>query len=205
MLAQGSEFRTPIHDVPVAFKFAVLLAACIILVFVSSLFWQAVFFATIASIYAVFGRSFLRAGIWALRPLIVFILFILILSALRGDMQEGAMQSLRLINIFALANLLTMTTRLDDMIDFLTRLIAPLKVLGVNTHAVAMTLAIAMRFLPVLRFNVGNLMQSWKARSRRHANWRVVTPIMLLALDDASRLADSLRARGGINAVRNDQ
>ena len=41
--------------------------------------------------------------------------------------------------------------------------------------------------------------ESWRARSPRRAGWRILPPITMAALDDADRLAEALRARGGIS------
>ena len=41
------------------------------------------------------------------------------------------------------------------------------------------------------------LMESWRARSRRRVGWRIILPFATLAIDDAERVAEALRARGG--------
>jgi biotin transport system permease protein len=42
------------------------------------------------------------------------------------------------------------------------------------------------------------LNDAWRARSARRAGWRLAFPATLAALDDAERVAEALRARGGV-------
>ena len=70
------------------------------------------------------------------------------------------------------------------------RLIAP--------RALAMAIALTIRFIPVMLDRTVQISESWRARSRRGPGWRILTPVTMAALDDADRMAEALRARGGI-------
>jgi biotin transport system permease protein len=70
--------------------------------------------------------------------------------------------------------------------------------LGLSPKVLAVSVALVVRFTPVLMDKVTQLMQAWRARSARRANWRVVLPAVLIALDDADHVAEALRARGGL-------
>ncbi len=204
MLSLASEFRTPLHEVSVWVKFPALIAATILLLWVSDLWVQALIAVILAVVFWGFGAAFGRAGLRALRPIWFFVLVVMIWNGWRGDWGEGALVSLRLVNAFALANLFTMTTRLDDMLILFEGLLRPFERLGLPVRAAALALALAMRFIPVLRARAGVLRESWRARSVRRVNWRIVTPLALLALDDAEQIADALRARGGVVTKRRE-
>ena len=91
-----------------------------------------------------------------------------------------------------------MTTRLSDMIAVIRLLLAPLRRVGLSTGALEIAIALVIRFVPVLAQKGGNLAEAWRARSPRRAGWRIVAPLALMALDDAEHVAESPRARGGV-------
>lgn len=152
----------------------------------------------IAALYLSGGGLFLRQGAGHLRMLWPFLLLIAVWHGLTGQVEAGLVIALRLLAALALANFVTMTTRLSDMIAVLTRLLAPLRRFGLQTRAVELAIAMVLRFTPMLVDNGNRLAMSWRARSRRRPNWRIIMPMAALALDDADHVAEALRARGGI-------
>jgi len=112
-------------------------------------------------------------------------------------MAEGGTVALRLITAVAAANLVTMTTRLTDMVTVLERLAGPFRHLGLPPRTLALAMALVIRFIPVLSNRIGTLRLAWSARSARRAGWVLLVPATLAALDDADRVAEALRARGG--------
>ncbi len=105
---------------------------------------------------------------------------------------------MRLISAVALANLVTMTTRLTDLIGVIRVLSTPIRALGGHSRALEIAIALVVRMTPVLLHKGQMMSESWHARSRRKATWRILLPLTLLALDDADQVADALKARGGL-------
>ena len=91
-----------------------------------------------------------------------------------------------------------MTTPLQGMIAVLERLAAPFARLGLKPHVLAVSIALVIRFTPVLLARAERLAEAWRARSPRRPGWRVVVPLALGAIDDAEQVAEALRARGGL-------
>ncbi len=150
-----------------------------------------------AGLYAAGGAAFARHGLAMLRPLWPFLALLAVWHLWTGDWRAGAVIGLRLLAAVAAANLVTMTTRLDDMLSVVERALAPLGRLGLPVRRVALALALAIRFVPVLLDRARALGEAWRARSARRPGWRLVVPLALGALDDAERVAEALRARGG--------
>ncbi|WP_295044304.1 energy-coupling factor transporter transmembrane protein EcfT [uncultured Paracoccus sp.] len=144
------------------------------------------------------GIAFLRQGIRHLRMIWPFLLLIAVWHGVTGQVQAGAVVALRLLTTLALANFVTMTTRLTDMMAVLTWLLTPLRRIGLQTRTVELAIAMVIRFTPMLMENGDRLAMSWRARSPGRATWRIVMPMVGLALDDADHVAEALRARGGI-------
>jgi biotin transport system permease protein len=153
--------------------------------------------ATTVVLYASCGAIFASAGLRLLRPLWPFILIVGLWHLWTGELAAGAAVLLRMIAAVALANFVTMTTRLSDMLDIFQRLARPLQVFGLSPRLIGLAVALVIRFIPVMLERVTLITQSWSARSVRRPRWRVLVPATLAALDDADRVAEALRARGG--------
>ena len=84
------------------------------------------------------------------------------------------------------------------MMALVERLAAPLARVGVAPRVLALAMALVIRFTPVLMGKAEMLTQAWRGRATGRAGWRIVVPLVLVALDDADHVAEALRARGGI-------
>ena len=143
------------------------------------------------------GRVFLRESLAMLRPLWPFVLIVALWHLFTADLSGGAVVILRMGAAVAAANFVTMTTRLSDMLVVIERLLSPLKFLGLRPRPLALALALVIRFIPVMLTRIESITLAFRARSPRRAGWRILMPATLAALDDAERVADALRARGG--------
>lgn len=198
MLTLTSPFETALHRLPAGAKLALLAALTLGLMALTDLRLIALASAATALLYLAQGRTFAAYGTRMLRPLWPFLVVLAVWHGVTGELARGAAIGLRLLSAVALANLVTMTTRLDDLIAVLERLAQPLARLGLKPRVLALALALAIRFTPVLLDKTRVLMQAWRARSPRRPGWRVVLPVLLIALDDADHVSDALRARGAL-------
>lgn len=197
MISLTSPVETWAHRIPAGAKLLALSIATLAL-FLLEPFMIAVGTLAVAVLYLSAGLTFAAQGLRHLRMLWPFLLLIAVWHGVTGQAQAGAAIALRLLAALALANFVTMTTRLTDMIAIMTWLLAPLRRLGLSTRAVELAIAMVLRFTPMLVENGQRLAMSWRARSRRRPGWRIVMPMAALALDDADHVAEALRARGGI-------
>jgi biotin transport system permease protein len=103
-----------------------------------------------------------------------------------------------MLTAVGLANLVTITTRLTDMMGVVRWLCTPLRAIGVKSDRIELAMALVIRFTPVLIDKGAMLAMAWRARAARRVGWRIVTPFAVLAIDDAEHVAEALRARGGL-------
>lgn len=199
MISLTSPTKTVWHAVRAGVKLLFLCGFTLALFVAPNLWWLvgALLF-TIAT-YLVGSMEFARSGLRHLRALLPFFLIVGLWHAWTGTWEEGARIGLRLISAIGMANLVTMTSRLDEMIAVLTWLLTPIRAVGISTRPLELAIAMVIRFTPELLKKAGMLMQSWRARSPRRAGWRVIAPLAIIAIDDADHVAEALRARGGIN------
>ncbi|PVA10319.1 ABC transporter permease [Pelagivirga sediminicola] len=198
MISLTSPVETRAHRWPAGAKLAALCIATMALFALDSVAGQGAAFAVMLALYAAPGAVFLRSGVARLRMLWPFLAVIVIWHLATATPAQGAVIALRLVTAVGLANLVTMTTRLSDMVDVVRWLAAPLRRVGLNTRALELGIALVIRFTPKLAAKGAALGQAWRARSSRRPGWRIVLPFTLIALDDAEHVADALKARGGI-------
>jgi biotin transport system permease protein len=200
MLALTSPVETPFHRLPAAAKLLFLAGFTFAVFQIERPVLMLLPMGFAASAYLLAGRAFLRQGGRALRPLWVFVAVILAWHGIAQEIATGLTLSGRILTTVAMANLVTMTTRLDDLIAVATGLLRPLERLGVRTGVVGFAIALVIRFTPVLIGKGQALAEAWRARSPRRPRWNIVIPVTLAALDDAEHVAEALRARGGLPA-----
>ena len=198
MISLTSPVRTRAHDWPAGAKLLALAMATVGLFVTGSVWGQLGWLLAALVLYALPGWRFLRHGLRRLWGLWPFVLVLLAWHLLTGDFAGGVVIVLRMSTAVALANLVTMTTRLEDMQALVLWLLRPLRRVGVRGGAIALAMAMVVRFIPVLTGKGRKLAEAWRARSPRRAGWRIVMPLVVLAVDDAEHVADALRARGGI-------
>lgn len=197
MLTLTSPVETRLHRLPAGLKLALLALAAIGLALLP-LGGLVLAAAGVVALYLAQGTVFAAHGLHMLRPLWPFLLVLLVWHVFTADLPRGLEVALRLLTAVALANLVTMTTRLEDLISVVERLAAPLARFGLSPRVLAVSIALVIRFVPVFLLRVNQLAEAWRARSRGRANWRIVVPVALTALDDADHVAEALRARGGL-------
>lgn len=197
MLSFESPVKTAWHQVPIAWKLAVVLASTLVLFIVDSLLVQLVALLVCVILYAAGGRQFLIAGIKRLRFIWPFVLVILVWHFLTQTPSQGLMISVRLLAILGISNLMTMTSRLSDLIGLVHSGLKTFRYLGMNTRPVEIAVALVMRFTPVFIDKGTLLSDAWRMRSNKKPRWRIVFPLSLAAIDDAEQVAAALKARGG--------
>lgn len=198
MLSLLSPVSTPFHRLPAGGKLAALCLFTAALLLVPSPWLVAGALGAVAGLYLQGGRVFARHGLRQLRPVLPFVALVAAWHLWIGDPRQAAVIALRLVAAVAAANLVTMTTRLTDIVALIERLAAPLARLGLRPRLLALAVALVIRFIPVMAERVARLTEAWRARSARRAGWRIVLPATLGAIDDADQVAEALRARGGV-------
>ncbi|WP_312526972.1 energy-coupling factor transporter transmembrane protein EcfT [Paracoccus sp. (in: a-proteobacteria)] len=201
MLTLTHPRKTPAHRWPAAVKLVVLALASIAIFRLSPLGLGLAALGLIA-LYAALGRDLLWAGLRALWPLWPFVLILGIWHGFFGDWQGGLGLIGRMLLAVGAANLVTLTTPIAEMIALFEGMLGPLRLLGLNPRAVALSMALVIRFAPVLLQKQQALALAWRARSPKRAGWRLALPLTLAALDEADHVAEALRARGGVMPAR---
>lgn len=101
----------------------------------------------------------------------------------------------RVITLLLLADLVTRTTRMGDLLDVLRRVLAPLRRIGVDPEVVALTLSLTIAMIPVIASFAGQVRDAQRARGVRLGP-RAALPLLVMTMRHADDVGDALVARG---------
>ncbi len=113
-----------------------------------------------------------------------------------GGWEETAVAVARFAALILLATLVTLTTRVMDMVDLFERLFALLRPVGVNPAKMALMLALTIRFIPLLGEQVREVRMAQRARGVERNIAALFVPLLVKILTMADDLAAALEARG---------
>lgn len=189
-----------LHDLPAGVKLLFLCASSIFLLPLELLPTVLLFLFFVLALYLSMGREAVFQ-IKMLLPLLPFLLVILVMHGLTGSVYEGWVATTRLLAMILLANLVSMTTRMTDMMAAMQPLFSPLAYIGVPVRKVSLAVALMIRFAPVLFALLESLGESWRARSSRKPRWRLLAPFTIQSLKMVDKVAEALQARGGATGM----
>lgn len=119
--------------------------------------------------------------------------------------ETAVFMAIRIITLVVISSLLTYTTSPTELTDALERLFKPLKAFKVDVHSIAMTMTIALRFIPTLIEEIEKIMSAQKSRGadmesgglihRAKALVPVLIPLFVSAFRRANELAYAMECR----------
>ena len=113
---------------------------------------------------------------------------------------------IRLLLIIMVTTILTATTKPMELTFALEWLLSPLKVVKVPVHIIAMTLSLALRFIPTLAEEANKIMRAQasrgvdfkegKLKDKFKAITSLIIPLFVTSILRSGELADAMEARG---------
>lgn len=131
-----------------------------------------------------------------LRPLLWLTLAVVLAQGLLVDWREASLVGLRLLALVLAATVITLTTRVSELLTVLERACRPLAWVGIDPSRVGLVLAMTIRFVPLLGEMLGQIREAHRARGRERPGVAVVAPLLVHTLRFADDLGDALTARG---------
>jgi biotin transport system permease protein len=188
------------HRLPAGLKLLTVALASLVLFQLSSVWVFLALLAAVLLCYASLGRAGL-AQLKRLRGLSFFLGFLLALHWVSGTLAEGVVILLRLVVMILAANFVSLTTRLDDMLEAVQPLFRPLELIGVSPRKPALGVALVLRFAPYMILVYGQLREAWQARTGSRNSWRLLAPFAIQSLAMSDHVAEALKARGGSDGL----
>ncbi|MET8650496.1 energy-coupling factor transporter transmembrane component T family protein [Nocardia aurea] len=188
--------RSIVHRLPAGTKLILLIVAIVAsTIFVRTPIQALAVGGGVAVLFAVAGIGW-RVAAAQLRPMFWMLVVIAVFQVLITSWSRAAVVCGVLIASVALAALVTLTTRVSDMLDAVTRALGPLRRFGVDPERVGLLLALAIRCVPLLSGIVHDVAQARRARGLEWSVTALVTPVLVRALRTADAMGDALAARG---------
>lgn len=184
-----------VHRAPAGLKVAVLAVGALFLsIYPQDPVTISVALLLVAGLYGASGLPLriLLGEIWRLRWIIVLLAAALwvFVSPVAAWVSTG-----RVVTVLLLAGLLTLTTRMADLLGVLQRILRPSRRVGVDPEAVSLTMSLALTTIPVVAGFAARVREAEQARDVR-LGIRTVVPLLVLALKHADEVGDALAARG---------
>lgn len=184
-----------LHRVPPGPKLAGLAVAALALTMVpQGPISIAVCLVAVIALYPIAGVPLAAAGteLWRLRAVLVVLAVALavFVSPVAAWVSTGRVAALLL-----LAALLTLTTRMSDLLAVLQRLLRPVRRVGIDPEAVSMAVSLTVTMVPVVAGFAQRVRDAERARGVR-LGVRGVVPLLVLTLRHADQVGDALAARG---------
>ena len=185
-----------LHRTPAGRKLLAVAVASLLLFQVSSAFIFVACLVAVVGCYATLGRSGLER-LALLRGLSVLLGILLLLQWVSGTFWEGVSVILRLVVLILAANLVSITTRMDDMLEAVMPLFKPLEWVGLSARKPALCVALVLRFAPYMMQIFSRMREAYQARSGAKNSWKLLPPLAIQCLRMSDNVADALQARGG--------
>ena len=229
-LGQYYAVDSPIHRLDPRVKIIGAIMYIVELFIVKSFIGFGICFAALA-IVVMIAKVPLKFILRGLKPVLVILMFTFFLNMfmipgtviwqfgfLRITLQgliTALYMSIRLILLIIGSSMLTLTTTPLQLTDGLEKLLSPLKIFHVPAHELAMTMSIALRFIPTLLEETDKIMKAQQARGadfesgnfirRAKALVPVLLPLFVSAFRIAQELSYAMEARcyrGGMGRTR---
>lgn len=185
-----------LHRLPAAVKLVLLVLAIVAATVLVRTPAQVLATGVVAAGLFLVARIPLRVLLAQLRPVLWMLLIIGVFQAVTASLNSAVVVCGVLLLSVALAALVTLTTRVTDMLDTVTHALRPLHRVGVDPDRVGLMLALAIRCVPLLTGIVREVAEARRARGLQWSLTALVTPVLVRALRTADAMGDALAARG---------
>lgn len=186
---------SPLHRTPAGIKLIALAVACTALLLARTPLWVGVAAAAVIVLYAAARVG--AAAAWAqVRPLRWFVLVLLAVQLLITDPTSAVSLTARIVLAVALAGLVTLTTRMSELMAAMERGLSPLRRVGVDPARVSLVMSLAIRSVPVVAGIAGRVRDAQRARGQERSIRAFAVPLVVGVLRHADTLGEALQARG---------
>ncbi len=196
MLGQYVPGASLVHRMPPIAKLAILVVALLTMAIAVREPWHLVPAAVLTVIAYGLSRVGPRAALNQLRPAVWMLLFVGAFQWLFTGWQRALVVCGVLGLSVAWAALVSLTTRVLDMLDAIHTLLGPLRRFGVNTDRVGLVLAMTIRCIPLISGLVADVTEARKARGLGFSIRALAVPVVIGALRTADAMGEALAARG---------
>lgn len=194
MLGLYVDADSPIHKMGAGFKIGALVCLGTSIVLLNNLIMLGLLIGLVAVLYAI--ARIPPGVVWRqVRPAFYLIVIIFAFQIFRGDWMVGAVMALRFILLILFSVLVTLTTRVSQMVEVVEKAINPLRRIGVNPRKAGLAISLSIRFIPVIAQNFKDIREAQRARGCGRSIVATAVPLIVRTLRMANDVAEALEAR----------
>ncbi len=195
MIALYHDAQSPVHRLPPGIKLGVV-AIVATLAFAFPGWWMLAGIGSGVALLQAASRIPLKLVLAQIRPALWIFAAIFAIHAFLGDWLLGAFVVIRFVLILQLAALVTLTTRVSEIVEALERGLAPLRRIGIEPARIALAITLAIRFVPVMASEAAAIREAQRARGLQNSMIALAVPLIVRGLHTAESVAEALDARG---------
>lgn len=184
-----------LHRISAGWKLAGMLLAVVAVVLLRP-WWQLATAAAVVTLLYAAARIPPRVAWSQLRPLKYLIPILAALQIWLADWQTAVRVCGTIVLAVAIAALVTLTTKVSDMLDALVPVLRPLRRVGVDPNRIALLMAVTIRCIPLAAGIVSTVTEARKARGLGFSVVALGAPVVIRSLRAADALGEALIARG---------
>ncbi|WP_341755524.1 energy-coupling factor transporter transmembrane protein EcfT [Candidatus Tisiphia endosymbiont of Ptychoptera albimana] len=188
------QYNSPIHRLSPRIKLYSLV------VFSSGLFLVSNLFLLSISLFFTFFLYFiakipLQKLFIQLRQIIIILLIILLVHIFTNNWIIGVQVTIRFATLLLFASLITLTTRISEMIDSLNEILILLSYVGINHKKISLSLSLAIRFIPVIVSIFQEISVAQRTRGLERNFIATIIPTIIKILKTAENIAEAIESR----------
>ncbi len=185
-----------LHRLPAGVKLTLLVVAGLGITLIDTVLTLSVTALAVVAAYPFAARLGWQPVWRATKAILIWLFFIAVAQALIADLTAAATTVLRLLILVWTASLVTYTTRLEDMMSVLERVLVWARPLGVSPQRSAFMIALTIRLIPALFDLAREVREAQRARGVEASVVTAVAPSLTRVLAHADTVSEALIARG---------
>lgn len=191
--------NTALHRAHPTVKFVALVAFIIFATAWPGEPWQSM--SVLIAALALYPAAGVPPGVaWRqLVPLLPILLFLGAFSWWQNGAARALTMLISLLATIAAANLLTLTTTVEELLDALDTSLRPLSRLGVRTDLISLTIALTIRLIPLMLATANEVLDARKARGAGFSFGAFGIPLVIRSVRRAKMIGEALMARGAVD------
>ncbi|OFT49885.1 cobalt ABC transporter permease [Corynebacterium sp. HMSC06D04] len=187
---------TFIHRLPAWVKFVVLIAFIISTTIFAKTIPVAVVCAVVTLAVYPLARIPARVAWNQLYPPLYLLVALAALQWWQQDLETAVTTFFSIYAAIVAAVLLTLTTKVSEMMESFEKALAPLGKLGLPVENISLAMSLTIRLLPLMLGTVQEVMDARKARGAGTSLLAFGTPVVIRSIRRARAMGEALQARG---------
>ncbi|WKD57498.1 Energy-coupling factor transporter transmembrane protein BioN [Corynebacterium capitovis DSM 44611] len=188
--------NTPLHRLPAAAKFIALVTFVLAVTIAQLEPWEATLVLVFLAVLYAFAQIPFGLAMRQLAPVVPFLVALSMFVWWQNSAAAAWSTGLSLGATLAAANLLTLTTTIDELLSSLEHNLRPLARIGLPVEAVSLAISLTIRMIPVMLGTVAEVLDARKARGAGFSIRAFGTPLIIRSIRRAERVSEALLARG---------